>query len=138
MKIKLVLVTAILVLFAAAMSGCTSSVPNLSAPEQTSQVQKYAQAFVDQSTKQNTDRNVTLTSKIVENGTNAVRLTVTSVNKTKSAFYSNGSTTTESFNVILFASKADSEKFYNDISFGYTLNNEMKNNMTKANDNPYY
>ena len=138
MRTKSVLITAILVLLVVAMSGCTSSVSNVSVTAQTSQAQKYAQAFVDEAKKLNTDPNVTLTSKIVENGSDAIQLTATSVNATKTAFYANGSTTTIALNIKQFASKADAEKFYNTISFGYTSNNNMTNNVTKLNDNPYF
>ena len=137
MNFKTIAVIGALTLLIVSMSGCTSQSPTTGG--QTSQVLKYAEAWKSVIEKNNTDKNVTLTFKTVANGTDAVRMTVTSVNKTKTSSYANGTTTTMSLNIKEFANKDDAKKFFDDVTFGYTAmtNSTLKAGVTESGDNPY-
>jgi hypothetical protein len=143
MQLKPIAVIAVLLVVVASLSvsGCTTSTKqNSTTGGQTSQVMKYAEAVNETFNKNSTGKNVTVTTKIVANGTDAVRMTVTLVNKTKDpkSLSANGSTTTEAFNIKQFANKGDAKKFYDDISFGYAANSEFQKNVSKQGDNPYF
>ena len=96
--------------------GCT----NPTTQSQTSQVEIYGKNFLDNA-KAKLGPNETLTSStLVKNGTDAVRLSYTTVNKTASVFTPNGTTATYNYNIKQFSNKDGATKFYNQSSFGYT------------------
>ncbi|MGZ4943444.1 MAG: hypothetical protein ACXVIG_03615 [Halobacteriota archaeon] len=131
---KTVVTLSILVALAVAVSGCTVQNP-ISTPTPTNKAVDYANAFVN-NTRTDPGKNMTVVdAKVIANGTDGARITMTEKNSTKTAF-ANGSTTTSALNIKQFASTADATTFYDNISFGYTTENQTQQTPIKT-TSPY-
>jgi hypothetical protein len=100
-----------------------SSTSSTAAPAvtQVSQAHAYAQAY-QTATEKNKGPNDSLTFSIVDNGNDTAILTITDVNTTPNALFSNGMTMTETFNIKQFASTSEATTFFNSATSGYTRN----------------
>jgi hypothetical protein len=116
------------------MCGCTSpQVSNPLAPS--NKAVDYGNALIKESKDQLTKNQTVTSSKVVENGSNGARVSMTIEDTSKSGFW-NGSASTESISITTYGSTADAKKAYDDASFGYTPGKASDvANMTKpAND----
>jgi hypothetical protein len=119
------------------MCGCTSpQVSNPLAPP-TNRALDYGNALVKE-TKDNLKANQTITSsKVVENGSNGARASITIEDASKSGFW-NGTTTTESVSITAYGSTIDAKKAFDDASFGFTPGKPSDiANMTKPGNDTY-
>jgi len=116
---KIALVLSILVILSVGIAGCTSNSTNNGA--QISQAHAYADAYVN-STKEIIP-NAQYEVNIVDNGTDAVRLSMTIMNNTTNG--GSSTTSTEALNVKQFATKDDATAFFNNVSFGYMANDSL-------------
>ncbi|HYB59606.1 MAG TPA: hypothetical protein VEB88_05110 [Candidatus Acidoferrales bacterium] len=110
------LLTIIVLVTMLSVAGCIGNPLS----SQTSQVNAYANAYIN-ATKAYLGPNVTLaSSNIVQNGSNAVQLTMTIQDTTPISIWSNGSTYTYAVNIKQFDNANDASNFFNSTSFGYT------------------
>jgi len=120
MQLKSITAIIVLSLVVASLlvSGCTSSTTSSGGQNQ---AMAYATAFVNDNIKGSLGVNETIvSSSVVENGTDGARLTVSTVNTTRDAFYTNGSTGKYALNIKHFSSTDAATAFYNEQSVGYT------------------
>ena len=112
------LLAIIVLVMALSVAGCTG-IQNPLSGNQTSQVNAYANAFVS-SFKANLGPGESLvSSNVVQNGSDAVQVTLTVANTTPTSIWSNGSTDTYALNVKQFDNTNDASNFYNSTTFGY-------------------
>jgi hypothetical protein len=118
-KIIIALITLIL-LVAAAGAGCVA-IPS----SQPSQAYAYASAYSNYTkyiavgNETNASPTYTYTSNIVNNGTDAVQLTIVIRAATPGAMYGRCSTDTFALNIKQFDTITDASNFFNSTSFGY-------------------
>lgn len=114
------LLAVIVLVMALSVAGCIQT-QNLSSGS--SQVNAYANAFVN-STKANLGPGETLVgSNVVQNGSDAMQVTMTVTNTTPTSIWSNGSIYTYALNIKQFDNTNDASNFYNTTSFGYNQGN---------------
>jgi len=112
------LLAIIVLVMALSVAGCTG-IQNPLSGNQTSQVNAYANAFVS-SFKANLGPGESLvSSNVVQNGSDAVQVTLTVANTTPTSIWSNGSTDTYALNVKQFDNTNDASNLYNSTTFGY-------------------
>lgn len=128
MKPITAIIVLLLVVVSLLVSGCTTSTQNTTnttTSSQTSQVKAFSEALLN-NVKKNLGPNETMvSSKIVENGTDSMRVTYTVANATPQGLINpNGTTSTLNVNIKQVPTKEDAAKFYDNVSFGYTVLNE--------------
>ena len=133
-KLKTILILSVLAIVGVGMAGCTSFQSNTTtnSAAQTSQVHAYADAYNSATEKSNPNAQTTV--NIVDNGTNAVRVSSTIVNHS-----TNGTnmTSTEALNIKQFDNKDDATAFFNNVSFGYVRNDSTAPS-SNTKDDPYF
>ena len=115
MQPRLITALAVLLLAVVAVAGCTSSLNPL-APQTKGSARDFAQNYVDLLKQFGTRNGYVKSYKIVDNGTDAVMLTLTEENTSDSIY----PLTTFGLNVKRFSSVSDATAFYDKVSFGYT------------------
>jgi hypothetical protein len=128
LKLIAAIIVLSLVVASLLVAGCTTSTQNTTnttTSGQTSQVKAFSEALLN-NVKKNLGPNETMvSSKIVENGTDSMRVTYTVANTTPQGLINpNGTTATLTVNVKQFPTKENAAKFYDNVSFGYTVLNK--------------
>jgi hypothetical protein len=114
------LLAIIVLVMALSVAGC---IQTQNPSPGSSQVNAYANAFVN-STKANLGPGETLvSSNVVQNGSDAMQVTMTVTNTTPTSIWSNGSQYTYALNVKQFDNTNDASSFYNSTTFGYNQGN---------------
>jgi hypothetical protein len=120
---KRVVITALLLaMLVIGICGClTPNAPTTEAPTpQPSQVKAYADAYINSIKSVLGPNETVFASRVDENGSNAVRVSVTTLNTSKQ-FSRYGTTQTYALNIQQFPSKEEATAFYNNVTFGYTI-----------------
>jgi hypothetical protein len=127
--IKKLLAIVVLVM-ALSVAGC---IQTQNASSGSLQVNAYANAFVN-STKANLGPGETLVSfNVVQNGSDAMQVTMTVTNTTPTSIWSNGSQYTYALNIKQFDTTNDASNFYNGTSFGYNQGNSASMSLSTTN-----
>jgi archaellin len=131
MRLKIASFVLIFVLVAAVFVAGCASIQNPTSGGQTSKVKAFSDALVN-TVKSNLGPNETMvSSKVVENGTDATRVTFIVQNTTPQGQVNpNGTTATLSADVKQFPTKEDATSFYDNVSFGHTNLNKNESGMT--------
>jgi len=111
---KLLAIIILIMTLSIAGAGCTSLPPLI----KTSHVNAYANAFVN-STRDNSGLTL-ISSNIVQNGSDAVQVSMTLQNTTPTLIWSNGSIYTYTLNIKQFDNTNDASNFFNSTCFGYS------------------
>lgn len=136
-RLKMASMVALLVGLVVGVSGCTSTQNPLTGGQTSNKAKAYADAWMNYS-ESHQGPNETTTFKVIENGTDSVRISGTTTNTTPSGFWANGTTTTSALNVKYFSNKDEATKFYDNVSFGYTASSAKElSNLTTPDNNIY-
>ncbi|MFZ0926475.1 MAG: hypothetical protein WCE82_09550 [Halobacteriota archaeon] len=121
--LKMVLMLGIIAVLVVGISGCTNPVQtaqNTVSPS--NKAVELANALLTNIKNNPGENSTVVSSNVVENGSDAARMSATIENTTYNSFYPNGTITTYTYNITQFSSTDDAAKFYNEQSVGFTQN----------------
>ena len=118
---KMVLMLGVVAVLVVGICGCTNPVQTAqNTGSSSNKAVDLANAYLTNIKNNPGENSTVVSSNVVQNGSDAARISVTIENTTYNSFYPNGTIMTFALNITQFSSTDSASKFYNEQSAGFT------------------